>query len=486
MGRSARVLVFGVPAAVCAVWTVFAGKDINWDLLNYHYYVPFELLAGRLGQDFFAASAQSYLNPVGYLPFYLMVSSGWHSVLVSIALAVVHSLCISLLFLLAWRMFEHLPRNERAVFALLATGLGSATAVYWEMVGTSFLDPLLVPPMLAGLLLLLGDDRHALRRAAFAGVLFGLSAALKYSNAVFALAALPLATAMPGARGVARWRTGLGYAAGGALAVAVMAGPWLVMLAREFGNPVFPLFNAWFRSPYAPPVNLVSDRFTLDGVGAAIALPFRMIALDRSLYSENFAPDLRFAALLLLAAALAAAGAMRKLSPKGALRANDWRVLGFFAAALVLWLLTSANGRYGLIVLLLAGACLARIGERLLPPPTARIVLGVLLALQIGMTVFASPARWFIAEPWSKRWLAYDVPPRALHDPALYLTIKVLPMAVIAPFVNPGSSFVNFRGQHSIPLDSPRLAALLKRYRGRVRTLGRDLALVGGRPAEAV
>ena len=64
---------FALPAALCATWTVLAGKDVNWDLLNYHYYVPYQLLAGRLEQDFFAASAQSYLNPVGYLPFYLMV-----------------------------------------------------------------------------------------------------------------------------------------------------------------------------------------------------------------------------------------------------------------------------------------------------------------------------------------------------------------------------------------------------------------------------
>jgi hypothetical protein len=484
--RSVRALVFAVPAAVCAAWTVFAGKDVNWDLLNYHYYIPFELLAGRLEQDFFAASAQSYLNPVGYVPFYLMLSSGWHSVLVSIALAVAHSLCVSLLFVLSWRLFGHLPRRERALFALLATGLGSATAVYWETVGTSFLDPLLVPPMLAGLLLLLGDERHALRRALLAGVLFGLAAALKYSNAVFALAALPLAAAMPGVRGTARWRSVIGYAAGGALAVAVLAGPWLVMLAREFGNPVFPLFNAWFRSPYAPPVNLVSERFNLGGVTAALAFPFRMIALDRSLYSENFAPDLRFAALLFLALALAAARAMRKLPAPGALRAADWRLLGFFAAALALWLLTSANGRYGLVVLLLAGVCLARIGERLLPPAAARVALALILALQIGMTVIASPARWFIAEPWSKRWLAYEVPQRALRDPALYLTVETLPMAVLAPFVNAESSFVNFRGQHSISPRSPRLAALLERYRGRARALGRDLALVAGRPAAPV
>src|SRR5204863_4472418 len=85
--RTSPWLVFGLPAMLCAAWAVHAGKDVNWDQLNYHYYLPFELVAGRLTQDFFAASAQSYLNPVGYLPFYLMVAAGWHSVLVSSVLA---------------------------------------------------------------------------------------------------------------------------------------------------------------------------------------------------------------------------------------------------------------------------------------------------------------------------------------------------------------------------------------------------------------
>src|SRR5207245_432461 len=132
-----------------------AGKDVNWDLLNYHYYLPYELLGSRLGQDFFAASAQSYLNPVGYLPFYLMVSHGWHSVFVSVVLAAAHSLSIGLLYLIAWRLFAHLPSGERRFFSGIAAALGAATGVYWMTVGGSFLDPLLVPPMLAALLLLL-------------------------------------------------------------------------------------------------------------------------------------------------------------------------------------------------------------------------------------------------------------------------------------------------------------------------------------------
>jgi hypothetical protein len=456
-------LVFGLPAAICAAWTVHAGKDVNWDLLNYHYYLPFELLAGRLGQDFFAASAQSYLNPVGYLPFYLMVANGWHSVVVSIVLATAHSLSIGLLYLIARRLFAHLPPRDRNVLSGLAAALGAATGVYWMTVGGTFLDPLLVPPMLAGLLLLLREEGRVAARAVLAGALFGAAAALKYSNAVYALAALPLAIAMRG---------GFAYLVGAAAAVSVLAGPWLLLVLREFGNPVFPLMNGWFRSPHFLEYNMISERFALRDALGLLAFPFRMATLDPTIYSENFAPDLRFAALVVTVPA-AVALAMKRGARPAAVGGADWRALAFFACALALWLATSANARYGLVVLLLAGVCLARLVELLLPLRAARVALGLLLAAQVGTSVIASPPRWFVSAEWSGRWLPFDVPERAAREPALYLSVEILPMAVVAPFLHPGSSFVNVRGQHSLPTDSPRLKELLEQHRGRVRTLGR-------------
>lgn len=475
MGRRALLYVFAAPAGICAVWTLFAGKDVNWDLLNYHYYLPFQFLEGRVAQDFFAASAQSYLNPVGYVPFYLMVSAGWHSVAVSALLAVAHSVNIALLYLIAWRLFAHLTPRDRMVLAGLASALGAASAVFWATVGTSFLDPLLAAPMLAGLLLLLADGRAAARRALLAGMLFGIAAALKYSNAIFALAALPLALASAP-------RAALAYGAGGALALAVLAGPWFVLMTREFGNPVFPMFNAWFQSPHAPAAHMIHLRFAPQDLAAAISFPFRMALLDRSLYAEIFAPDIRFAALAAAAVVLPALAWRRAVAAANALRAVDRRLLAFFAAAALLWLVTSANGRYGMLVLLLAGVCLARLVERLLPLGAARVALALLLALQLAMTALVAPPRWFVVEPWSERWLPYVAPQRALREPALYISLETLPMAVVAPFVHPQSSFVNLRGQQSIPADSPRLSALLERHRGRVRALGRSLELRDGRP----
>lgn len=462
MARASPWLAFGLPAVICAVWALHAGKDVNWDQLNYHYYLPYELLNGRLAQDFFAASAQSYLNPVGYLPFYLMVASGWHSVVVSTVLAAAHSLSIGLLYLISWELFAHLPPRDRRMLAILAAALGAATGVYWMTVGASFLDPLLVPPMLAGLLLLLRADAQPVRSAAAAGLLFGAAAALKYSNAVYALAALPLALAM---------RAGVAYVVAGAAAVALLAGPWLALLWHEFGNPVFPLANAWFRSPDWLPVNMIGERFAPGDALAWLTFPFRMVALDPGVYSENFAPDLRFAALCVAAGVLALKRGRQVVAD---LQGGDARLFIFFAGALVLWIATSANARYGLIVLMLAGVCLARVVERLMPLRAARVALAVLLLVQVVTTLLASPPRWFLAERWSHHWFPYAVPERAVREPALYLTVEILPMAVIAPFVHPSSAFANVRGQLTLPGDSPRLQTLLERHRGHVRVLGRE------------
>ena len=488
MRRSARIAVLCLSAALCIIWTIAAGKDVNWDQLNYHYYLPYEWLGGRLALDYFAASGQSYLNPAGHVPFYLMLASGWHSVLVSALLAAAHSLNLALLYFIGWKLFAHRPERERHVLCALAAALGAASLIFWATVGSSFVDPLLAAPMLAGLLLLLEPDpERAARRPLLAGLLFGAAAALKYSNAFFALAAAPLALATPGGW-APRLRAGLAYAAGGAVAVALLAGPWMVLMWREFANPVFPLLNGWFRSPEAPASNMFAGRFAPPDLWAALALPWRLIAPEGPLYAEITAPDVRFAALVLATVALPLAAGFGRLARPAALRGADWRLLGFFALALVAWVATSANGRYGILVLLLAGLCLARLVERLLPLAMARVVLATLLVVQVAMCGMVSPApRWFIADRWSGHWLPFVPAEQALRQPALYLTVETLTMAAVAPLLHPDSSFVNLRGQYTIPPGAPRLEALLARHSGSVRALGRHLRLrEEGRPPQGV
>jgi hypothetical protein len=49
------------------------GADANWDLRNYHFYVPFAFLHGRMDLDVAVAHVATYYNPMLHLPFYWAV-----------------------------------------------------------------------------------------------------------------------------------------------------------------------------------------------------------------------------------------------------------------------------------------------------------------------------------------------------------------------------------------------------------------------------
>src|SRR6202043_3986805 len=55
-----------------AAYTWFAGEDINWDWRNYHDYNAFALINGRYHEDVAPAGIHSFLNPLAYLPAYLL------------------------------------------------------------------------------------------------------------------------------------------------------------------------------------------------------------------------------------------------------------------------------------------------------------------------------------------------------------------------------------------------------------------------------
>ena len=73
-------------------WVMWVGRDLSWDVINHHIYLPFSLLSGRHAADLFAAGPQSYQNPIGYLPFYGLLRSDAPSWLVGTVLVMLHAL----------------------------------------------------------------------------------------------------------------------------------------------------------------------------------------------------------------------------------------------------------------------------------------------------------------------------------------------------------------------------------------------------------
>jgi hypothetical protein len=55
-----------------AIYTWFAGEDVNWDWQNYHEYNVWAVLNGRYAIDALPAGFQTYFNPTVYFPVYYL------------------------------------------------------------------------------------------------------------------------------------------------------------------------------------------------------------------------------------------------------------------------------------------------------------------------------------------------------------------------------------------------------------------------------
>lgn len=479
--------IVGVLLVACVLLGVAGGKDLNWDLSHYHVYIAFSLLHGRLGQDFMGASLHSYLNPLAHLPFYWMLAAGWESVAIGAVLALSQGLALALLYFIARSL---LPRECGRAGALLSTLLGAAAVPYVSALGRTFTDVETALPVLAAAALLCSDalrSRPAGRMAAI-GLLLGAAAGLKPTNGIYVLAALawPL-MGSDRAKGLAA------YAAGAAAGALVTGGWWAFLLWREFGNPVFPLFNALFHSPDFPPVNISFERYRPRELAAFLTAPLRMVLPEPGIYGELNAPELR---ILLTAAALAALGVRRLVSRAPAAEAAPPNpalapLLVFFAIALLLWIATSFSSRYAVALLLLVGPLLGAVLSRLLARRAWLACVLLALAAQAFAILQVSPTRLSPADPyaWTRHWLEFRVPAALASEPQLFIGIDRQSYSFLVLSFHPDSRLAAVRGHYTVNLDGPggeRLRSLLERYEGRTRTLGGNGLEPGqSRPAPA-
>lgn len=466
-------------------WTLYAGKDLSWDLLNHHLYLPWAWLNGHHAQDLFAAGPQSYLSPVGYLPMVLLARSGVPDIVAAIALSALHALPVWPL----WRIAQALwPAGPDALWwRRVALALALAAPSYLLVAGTSSADPLGA----TGVLLALERAvRHAPRLvdALWAGVAMGVAMAIKPTNAIFLAALLA----------VWPWRTGglrqaVGLLGAATMLVLALHGPWSWMLWQRFGNPVFPLFNQFFQSPYAPVEATSASRFLPDGWVDALLRPWVIAQPQRLTHTEALAPDLRPLLAALAGLALLPLWAWRRrtsvssAAPVACETARvDRQLLLFGLIGWVGWLFTSANSRYALPLFLLVGVLLVRALNRLLPRGAARVAVGLALVLQVlyygelGNRRFDTPVSW-----GQRSYLTVDMPARLVDQPFLYLSLGTPSYAAVVPELHPQSVFVNAISTLSIPMDGPLGDQMRKRlsgWQGRTRILLRGVEPRGDSP----
>jgi hypothetical protein len=455
-------------------WTLFAGKDVSWDVLNHHLYLPFSLLTGRYQADLFAAGPQSYLNPLGYIPGYLLVRSGLPAWAVGAALATLHAVPT------AWglhRLSVTLwgPDADQRRWRLLGMAMALCAPIFMMLTGTTSSDPLS-----AGLLVLAVaaalDRRPGPGLLLSGGLALGLAVAIKPTSGVFAVALAPVLLLRLGLQQM-RWVEIATFSVSAVIAALAGMGKWSLWLWQTFGSPVFPLFNNLFRSPYAPVGPTTASRFVPETGWDMLARLWEMAAFKAYTVTEAFVPDLR----PVLAAAIVAAVLLLALGrrPTNVLSARSWaradvQLLLLLTVSYPLWMASSANARYLVAWFVLVGIGLTRAVEQLLPARVAATLLAVVLAAQTSMYVSAGDLR-FKEVPWDDHaYIDADVAPRLAQEPFLHLSIGVQTFAAVAMFLHPDGALINITGQMAMPMDGPLGDAFkdrLKRWAGRTRFL---------------
>lgn len=482
---STRFWIYLSCAALAVVANYLLGKEMMWDTLDYHFYAGFSALHDRLGRDYFAAGAQSYLNPYVYAPFYALVRTGLPALWVASALAAAQSGILWLTYELTVAVIP--PGNPRLRIAAGACAalLALANPILMEQLGSGYADITTAEMILAAWLLLV----YALRtqsapRVLWAGVLLGIASGLKLTNSLHALSACVLLLFLPTTTWRRKTRLSLGFIAVLAVSFVAVAAPWAIRLEQHFGNPFFPLLNNVFRSPQFPAVPVADSRFMPSSFTEALWRPFALSLPVTMVDNENASPDLRYALLLLLALVALGQWGWRRIH-----RARETRVSsepapagpGLVALACaflvdwVLWLRVSGNGRYFLAMACVASVLCVALACRLFA--TRRHVLGLLLvgALAAQGLQLAFGTEYRTSAPWDGgAWFEVSVPPVLKKIPDLYLMVGEESQSFIAPFLPEGSAFVNLDGDYVLGpagANGAHIQSLMREYAGRTRVI---------------
>jgi hypothetical protein len=171
-------------------------------------------------------------------------------------------------------------------------------------------------------------------------------------------------------------------------AIVAPAAPFLIFMFKETGNPVFPLYNRVFRSPYWTPESLASPEIGPHNLLQTLLWPFWVYVNPE--HGSDFLGVDRIALAFIFAIASVLAPRVKP----------SLKLLGFVtASSILLWSASSGNLRYGIFAEVLGGILILSVLASLLSTygagdePAKRRRLAVLVlcfSVLIAMQLFRS------------------------------------------------------------------------------------------------
>lgn len=288
--RQALLLLF-VFMIAGGLLSVYLGKELSWDIANYHYYNPYAVLNQREQLDFWPSSfIHQYLNPtIDFLSYFLITYFSPRSA--EFTLGAIHAINAWLIFLIARTL---LP-NERPFVALIIAILGMYDPIIYPGIGSFSNDNLVSIFILSFVLLQLktldSTQNQHWRLNVLSGVFLGAGLGLKLTAGTFLVSGVVATLLLPLAM-QKRFRHLLGWSSGAVIGFLIVGGYWMMMEWSKYHNPFFPFFNNFFHSSQFSPSNWRDERFLPHGWQQLLFYPW-YFSFRGNLINDVFFQDFR-------------------------------------------------------------------------------------------------------------------------------------------------------------------------------------------------
>lgn len=475
--KLASFLVLLAGMLSCGWVAVYLGKELNWDLANYHFYNPYYFLQQRWNIDYWPSSFihVNFTPTLDFLTFFLITTvTSKETVFIMGAL---HGINFWLLFCIARVL---LPRSEKPyvtfllALALAFLGLYGPTAL--PGIGSFQHDNLVSLFVLSFLYLQLVCLQRYINTQFFpkglfffSSVLLGLGVGGKLTTGIFVLASVFtfLILDLPWKQKV---KMVVMFGAGVGVGVLLSSGYWMWFLWSKHHNPFFPLWNGLFKSPDFPLYNWRDARFLPKDWMEALLYPFYFSVDGRS--SDTPFQDFRFAVVYLLFVCLGVDWTRQKIKSYRKRepflvtigRREIFYFFTFFVFSYVIWQCYFSIMRYIVVLEMLAPLCIYLLLYQLIADNVVRMATSVVIFMFIlGMMVPTSMVRapWYDTSYFNIKMPMLE--PRGtvlMAFPAFAFNTNPRPQTYLIPFFPKDWRFIGIpfeREQYTLPSVLPAL-----------------------------
>jgi hypothetical protein len=482
---TAREYAFlGLGLLFWAGFVILLGKDTSWDFRNYHWYAPYALLNHRIGMDVAVAHQASYYNPYLDLPFYWLATHTRAWIALGVLGAAQGANMVPLYLIARASLRVKASPSDIKIMAGALSLLGMVGALTLTEFGTTYYDNVMSVFILAGLAILVlkrdvlreGPLGKAALIAGIAGLCTGMAMGLKLPEMPFCVGFATALLALGGS-----WKHQLVRLLAGGIAgvigFAIFSGPWMLYMYHLTGNPLFPYFNDYWKSPLALPVPYRDLRFVpaFRPWWQQVFFPI-LFTVDWHVADDLGFQDIRVMIAYLLVLGAGAVWLLRRQSRDTLLENRTSLILiAFFAASYFAWLKFFAIYRYIIIYEIMAPLLIiAAVGLLPLSRRSRYLALGGLCAA----CLLTARSDFLERAPIEEPYVDAALPPIPHPDKTMVVMTGDAPMGFIATTLPPQIPVLRIDGWMVQPRDGTKMTKDMMRRVAAHMAGGGDIYLI--------